>query len=76
MPKAKSTENKENKAAETKAKQETENFKLEEGKDEDDSGDDSEESENEGDDQAVSFIRSFVRLLLSCSLNNNKCCLK
>lgn len=53
MPKAKSTENKENKAAEAKAKQETENYKLEEGKDEDDSGDDSEESENEGDDQVA-----------------------
>lgn len=51
MPKAKSSENKEN-AATTASK--TENYKLEEGKDEDDSGDDSEESEDdekEGDEK-------------------------
>jgi len=52
MPKAKtSQENKENAQA-AKAK-ETENFKLEEGKDEDDSGSDSEESEEEETQQAA-----------------------
>lgn len=45
MPKAKSQENKEN--AEAPSTEKTENYKLEEGKGDDDSGDDSEESEEE-----------------------------
>ena len=61
MPKAKTQENKEN--AQTKPK-EAENFKLEEGKDDDDSGDESSDSDEAEDtnqaaagaDQPVSAI--------------------
>ena len=50
MPKAKSQENKENAAAAEKV-QETEAYKLEAGKEDDDSGSDSEESEEEVEEE-------------------------
>jgi nascent polypeptide-associated complex subunit alpha len=53
MPKAKNQDNKENAAAETASKvKETENYKLEEGKDDDDSGDDSDESDADEENKA------------------------
>jgi nascent polypeptide-associated complex subunit alpha len=69
MPKAKTQENKEN--AQTKPK-EAENFKLEQGKEDDDSGDDSSDSEegddtnqaNAGNDQPV-CIHFFLFFFLS-----------
>lgn len=59
MPKAKSQENKENAGADTKGKEAAEAYKLEAGKEDDDSGDDdsdeeSEEGEEGKDKQPVS----------------------
>ena len=53
MPKAKSQENKENAAATEAKTQETADYKLEEGKGEDEESEESDESdeENEGDQQ-------------------------
>lgn len=50
MPKAKSQENKENAGADAKAKEATEAYKLEAGKEDDDSGDDDSDESDEGED--------------------------
>lgn len=65
MPKAKTQQaNKENKENAPK-KQETENYKLEEGKDDDDSGEDSESSdeEEENKDEAKPVSLCFLSYL-------------
>lgn len=64
MPKAKTQQaNKENKENAPKV-QETESYKLEEGKDDDDSGEDSDSSDDEGKDEnkPVTLKRFFLRL--------------